>query len=212
MKTLDDLVNALMSQLGAAEEDKGFIESKVKAVLSRVRIITNLHLWPKARFRDTRCRALSNDCACSCQQGAIAGQYPVVDVESVEGASSEYPIENISFSDTEFFGLPNEHCQIEYIAGYDDLPADVFEVILSAVRVSYQDRVSGGAGSIKKVSVVDVGSIDYGSGAGWFGDSGSLTTDPVLGPLVSVLNPYINFSSDKNLLSTVFIEEVANAP
>lgn len=98
--------------------------------------------------------------------------------------------------------LVHARARVEYMAGFDTLPADLYEALLGAVQQQWASRQSQqaglGTGGVVRISAIDVGDIEIASVAPFteaamkgVGAGG----DPLLGPFASYLDPYIDWRS-----------------
>lgn len=188
MKTLAELLEAVSADLGATPADEPFLASRIAAVIARMRSITHRWLWPLAEFEDEWAAQPRSS-------RATPRQWPVVKVMSAQIGGSEIdlaasPILPYGGAGAFLVGLPRGEVSVIYQAGCVDLPPELYELVLSAVRGAWRSRAEP---EIKKLSVVDVGTVEYGSAAGWYGGD-VVGVDPLLGPLASLLEPYIDAS------------------
>lgn len=72
---------------------------------------------------------------------------------------------------------------IEYRAGYTDLPADLYAALVDLCGKTATAPAGAAPGIIRKVSVVDVGAIEY-------ADTGGEGADPILGDWLSTVEAY----------------------
>jgi hypothetical protein len=93
-----------------------------------------------------------------------------------------------------------EQARIGYTAGWDTLPADLYEALLGALQpiwASRQSQVSGaGLGGINRIDVMDVGSVELKQSSP-FVESAMQSAppggaDPMLGPWLTYLDPYVD--------------------
>lgn len=191
MKTPNELLERLRGELGAAPEDDPYLAARIESALARIRGLTSRWLWPQAEFVDTWSPAPAS-------VRAPLRQWPAESIQAVEVNGEALDLElqpvKLDLMGTNVLGLPlgAMEISIRYTAGYVQLPADLYELIKSAVSAALRDR--GSEAGIKKVQVVDVGSIEYGSGGGWYSD-GTAGADPILGPLVAVLDQHEDYAS-----------------
>ena len=96
--------------------------------------------------------------------------------------------------------LRQSQARITYTAGWADIPADLYEVVLGAIQPLWATKKAGGAGAglmgaISDITVADVGQVKL-SEANLFVSSaakaGGGTADPLLGPYVNMLDLYID--------------------
>lgn len=93
---------------------------------------------------------------------------------------------------------------IVYTAGWDAIPADLYEVVLGAMTMQWparQNQAAGGvAGTPKLISVADVGQVDLEAGNLFIESAAAKGTsagggDPLLGPYASLLDLYVDHRS-----------------
>lgn len=90
--------------------------------------------------------------------------------------------------------------KITYTAGWPELPADLYEVLLGALAPQWDARRAQGVGLLPgatSVSVQDVGSVEFG-GANPFvslAAKGGAAADPLLGVFASNLDTYVDWRS-----------------
>jgi hypothetical protein len=83
--------------------------------------------------------------------------------------------------------------KIKYVAGYEKVPTDLYEVIVAIITRMYALRVQNlaGGGGAELVNVQDVGVVKFGAQSfGGFDSSVEGVTDPILGPYANVLDGY----------------------
>ena len=96
--------------------------------------------------------------------------------------------------------LPSARARVTYLAGWAELPSDLYEVLLGAVQQMWLSRTSQasgiGGGNISEVLVQDVGSFKM-AGANMFVSSanarGPGAVDPILGPYTATLDHYVDW-------------------
>lgn len=99
--------------------------------------------------------------------------------------------------------LIGQRARITYKAGWDTLPADLYEIVMNAVQVQWRQRaaqVAGmtgpGGGTITQIDAADVGSVQMSDG-NMFQQSSARSSggDPLLGPYLGMLDAYIDHRS-----------------
>jgi hypothetical protein len=91
--------------------------------------------------------------------------------------------------------------KITYTAGWAEVPADLYEIVLGAVQAAWIAKSTGGAlgvpGTVTGINVVDVGSVEMAQGNAFVqaATKGSGASDPLLGPYVNMLDLYIDHRS-----------------
>lgn len=95
--------------------------------------------------------------------------------------------------------LPSARAKVTYVAGWSELPDDLYEVLLGAIGPMWNSRTSQasglGGGNINEVQVLDVGSFKM-SGANMFvsaANKGTGAVDPILGPYTATLDNYVDW-------------------
>jgi hypothetical protein len=97
--------------------------------------------------------------------------------------------------------LRSSQARITYKAGWAEVPADLFEVVLGAIQPLWKAKSTGGgtagglAGAITGITVADVGAVEIAE-ANLFvssaAKSGGGSGDPLLGPYANMLDVYID--------------------
>lgn len=100
--------------------------------------------------------------------------------------------------------LFNARMRVTYKAGWDEVPGDLYEIVLGAMQTLWAGRGgaagSGGlSGTIESINVVDVGTVQLSQGNAFVqsANKGAGAADPLLGPYVSLLDLYVDH---RNLL------------
>lgn len=95
--------------------------------------------------------------------------------------------------------LMGERARVSYLAGWDEIPGDLYEAMLGPLKIQWNERQAQqqgyGGGSVTQIDVMDVGSVQLG-GANTFVEAtlkGVRTTDPLLGPWAANLTDYIDW-------------------
>jgi hypothetical protein len=95
--------------------------------------------------------------------------------------------------------LLGEQARVEYLAGWDTVPPDLYEALLGAMQVLWQGRVAqqqyGGSGYVRQIDVIDVGSVQFASANSFVEGTlkGVGTNDPLLGPWLNNITDYIDW-------------------
>jgi hypothetical protein len=95
--------------------------------------------------------------------------------------------------------LPSARAKVTYMAGWAELPADLYEVLLQAMEVQWNSRLaqeSGlGGGNVNEVQVQDVGSFKMSSTNAFTtaANKGAGALDPMLGPYTAILDNYVDW-------------------
>lgn len=88
--------------------------------------------------------------------------------------------------------------RITYKAGWDELPADLYECLLGAVQVMWNARQSQGSGlgggTVSRIAVNDVGDVEISPGNTFVAAAtrGPGAADPILGPFAALLDDYVD--------------------
>jgi hypothetical protein len=92
--------------------------------------------------------------------------------------------------------------RITYKAGWDEVPGDLYEIVLGAMQTLWEGRggsAGGGGltGTVSEISVIDVGSVQMSAGNAFVNATmkGVGTTDPLLGPYLNMLDLYVDHRS-----------------
>lgn len=98
--------------------------------------------------------------------------------------------------------LRHGRVKITYKAGWDEIPADLYEALVGVLSVMWQQRLGqqagGGAGlgGVSGINVIDVGSVELSDEGNAFVASatrGTRIEDPLLGPWGYLLQEYIDY-------------------
>jgi hypothetical protein len=98
--------------------------------------------------------------------------------------------------------LLSARVRVEYVAGFDTIPADLYEALLGVMAMQWANRqaLSGGllVGGFmpKRVSAIDVGQIDIDRSPSWLVDQATAAgkvADPLIGIYASVLDSYTDY-------------------
>jgi len=100
--------------------------------------------------------------------------------------------------------LPSARVRIEYAAGFLEVPSDLYEALLGAVQVQWNERQASqagvaGAGFLpSRISVQDVGEVDINLTPNFFVEQAmrhSTSTDPLIAAWATLLDPYVDWRS-----------------
>lgn len=89
--------------------------------------------------------------------------------------------------------------RIQYSAGYEALPGDLYEALVGIIRDLLAIRRGSGLGigtgamAVKSITIADVGTVSLGGAAGQFESAamrGGGPAEPLLGPWAASLGPY----------------------
>jgi hypothetical protein len=101
--------------------------------------------------------------------------------------------------------LPSARVRIEYKAGFESLPADLYEAVVGALLVQWNQRQASASGlgpaglTASRISAMDVGDVELTAASNFFVDQatrrGGTDLDPLLGAFADLLDPYIDWRS-----------------
>ena len=226
-----DILAEIKEDLGIAAADTtldAWLQRRIDGIWARMEVYTSRRLCiPPAKFADdwgnivttAGVHAMPPSITYAARGSVFLRVCPVVSIEVVETDGTPIAPANMA---VEFDGrtgklfslrvnempgdlsraLRESRARIEYTAGWTDVPADLYEIVLGAIVPMYRAKttvVPGGAtmGSITGITVADVGSIEV-SDANAFVSAASKAggaNDPLLGPYVNMLNIYIDHRS-----------------
>jgi hypothetical protein len=225
-----DLTAELKEDLGITAADTTqdeWIERRVAGIWSRLEHATNRRLCiPPAKFMDDFTAIAGVDVwwvsppaiASMPRTTVFLRQFPVVSIEALEVGTEDRDPTGVRFNprtgrlltlndpvniaidvSREMLGTT----KITYLAGWDEIPGDLYEIVLGAIQVQWAGRAgasgaSGGlVGTVSEINVIDVGSIQMGAGNAFVQDAGKAgyVRDPLLGPYASMLDAYIDHRS-----------------
>jgi hypothetical protein len=211
MQSIEELVTALRVELGLQPDDDSqddWITARTNAALASIRRYCRRWLWPASQFRDSF--VMTDRWACDRCGGAVMSlaEIPVQQLLSIVDNGAPQDV-------TEFEVLPSGRLfrrngsnlvptiafgtdVVDYVAGYVDLPDDLFEAISGMVQKAWSQSPQGMNDALRnadKVTIFDVGSVELtGSGGVFYEGSVKGWTNPVFGPWVAVLEPYRDYS------------------
>jgi hypothetical protein len=114
--------------------------------------------------------------------------------------------------------LVSGRARITYKAGWDELPADLYECLLGCMQTLWAQRQSQSAGmsggTVNRISVIDVGDVEL-SPVNPFVQAASRgpgAADPLLGPYANVLDVYVDHRSGMGLEIFQTTRAVVEAP
>jgi hypothetical protein len=92
---------------------------------------------------------------------------------------------------------------VEYEAGFDELPPDLYEALLGALTAQWTARQAAAGGVAPgglmptRINATDVGEIELSSASNFFVDQAGRrdASDPLLGPYAMILDPYVDWRS-----------------
>jgi hypothetical protein len=223
---LDDLKD----DLGIADDySDAWLTRRVEAIWSRIETYTQRTLRvPPATFRDTWTwptltvyrppvwtlpippvflRQFPVTEIVSYETGGVEGDLDLVQVEMATG--------KILTLDGNPLGWPPDGTAIAYKAGWDVLPAELYEIVLSIMTPLWTSRKAQTAGTltgVTSINIADTGSIDLAgvSSTDFVGAALKGDIDPMLGPYTATLDPYVDWRStlgSSNTASSVLVDE-----
>jgi hypothetical protein len=114
--------------------------------------------------------------------------------------------------------LASGRARITYKAGWDELPADLYECLLGCMQTLWAQRQIQSAGmsggTVNRISVIDVGDVEL-SPVNPFVQAASRgpgAADPLLGPYASVLDVFVDHRSGMGLEIFPTTSAVVEAP
>jgi hypothetical protein len=243
MKTLDDLLAALRVEIGLAPDDTtqdAWLSARAGAVLAAMRNYTRRWLWPASQFRDAFQNMAArgyppmpppNYYSYSQADVVVLAEIPVQEILSVmDGATPQDASEYEWLTTGRLFKndgtniapvvVQSQQLLVDYVAGYQDLPADLYEVIAGTVKKAWAATDAGaasealGGGNISKLTVFDVGSVELASPGGFYEadvkDAGA--GGPILGPWAAQLDYYRDYGRGIGLPARRDSTYVGDAP
>lgn len=97
--------------------------------------------------------------------------------------------------------LVTGRARVEYSAGFETIPADLYEALLGVLTPLWSTRqaqASGASGVATRIATTDLGEIEFSQSPNVFVDAtlkGVRTTDPLLGPWGMVLDTHVDWRS-----------------
>lgn len=131
-------------------------------------------------------------------------QYPVTEILTIDAGDDEVDIAGFSLDKRTgqviaLNGVPwptTGIVSIAYKAGWEDLPAELYDVVLSLMRPLWAERsaaTSGTLAGVNSISINDVGSVDLTTSTAYSDVAAKSGGDPMLGPYAYVLDSYIDW-------------------
>jgi len=209
-----DLLAELKAYLGIPAGDTSgdaWLTAQAEVVLDAMRGLTGRWLYPPAPAADAF--ALPTDpchpihCgACACPPVQLA-QIPVQELTAIEGGDTArdlaaYEVDSggvlRTAADHRPVPVPWAAMRVAYVAGWAELPATLkaalFDLVGGAWTASGRGVAPGGGGpppGVTKVSVIDVGSIEYADATG----AGGAPPDPILGRYSGLVARYTDLAA-----------------
>jgi hypothetical protein len=98
--------------------------------------------------------------------------------------------------------LVSGRARLEYTAGFNPLPADLYDALLGALAIQWSARqaiqANGGGLLPTRISAIDVGDVEFSTAPNAIVEAtmkGVGTEDPLLGPYAMLLDPYVDYRS-----------------
>jgi len=210
-----DLLSELKAYLGAPAGDTSqdaWLTAQCELVLAAMRRATGRWLYPPVAVVDgfqvplDPCNPCHPSCGCACPPTQMK-EIPVVSLTAVEDNGTARDVTSYvvdpagilrTAADKRPVPVPGGYLRVEYVAGWAALPVELqaalFDLVGGAYQASGRGMAPGGGGpppGVSKVSVIDVGSIEY-------ADAGTLPgqpVDPILGRYAVLLAPYQDMAS-----------------
>lgn len=218
-----DLAN-LKDDLGITDTSQDeWLQRRVNGLWSRIERYTERRLCaPPAAFVDDwslvvengRYQPLPPVLSWPTTASVFLRYFPVASIDAIEISGSAATAGDVRFEPKtgKLVGLRGEpwaydlsHClawervKITYTAGWAEVPADLYEVVLGAMNMLWPSRksqVAGGiAGTPTKIDIMDVGSVDLDAGNLFVESAAKGGSDPLLGPYASLLDSYVDHRS-----------------
>jgi hypothetical protein len=141
--------------------------------------------------------------------------FPVQSITKLTTGGTVQDATRVLFSkeDGKLVGLDGQPCdlraallsgrsRVEYMAGFEALPGDLYEALLGALQVQWSSRQSQtaglGAGGLRRISAIDVGDVELGGNSAFVEGAmkgAGAVSDPLLGPFANLLDPYVDWRS-----------------
>lgn len=213
--TMEELVEALRLEIGLAPDDTTqdeWLTARANAALAAMRRYCRRWLWPASQFRD----AFLNDERYLCfrcgGQVAVLAEIPVVEIISVVSDGAPQPAAEFQAASTGRLlrkqgtnlvpVVSFAQLLVDYVGGYVDLPPDIYEAIAGVVKRAWASTEAGSAeaiGRADKLTVFDVGSVEFSGGGGAFYEGEAkvptgVSWNPILGPWTGLLESYRDYS------------------
>jgi len=215
MKTMTELVEALRQEIGVSDDTQDeWLLARAESALAAMRRYCRRWLWPASQFRDAFIYDFAQQCNRCIGRAATLAEIPVVEILSVVADGTPLPADEFEalttgrlFRKLDTAGLmpviAGAQLLVDYVAGYEDLPADLYEVIAGVVKKAWGSTEAGAGdalGNVEKLTVFDVGSVEL-SGAGAFYESSvkAPAAGPILGPWGAQLDSYRDLSRGAGL-------------
>jgi len=223
--TAPDILDEIKQDLDVTgSTDDAWFQRRIDAIWRRMEVYTERALCvpPKAFIDDwgliaqTGVIAMPPLIAAVPRASVFLRYFPVVSVDAVYLNDTSVTPANVSFdrNNGKLLSVQNaiyaedmsralltSKARITYKAGWADVPADLYEIVLGALQPLWAAKKGGGvpgvSGNVTGINVMDVGSVEL-SDANLFVASAAKSGkagDPLLGPYASMLDHYIDYRS-----------------
>lgn len=210
---------ALKDDLGiTGSADDAWLNRRIAGTLSAMANYTHRYIGPVATFEDDFTRLVDQgryfvwpSFPSTYRITPYLAQRPITEIVSATNDGASIDVDDILFDPItgELYSLSGApasnisrdlagHWVIRYKAGWDVLPADLYEALKEIIGNGYQIRKANAGGglsigglAIQAIQVPDVGSVQLGGASSAFvGAATKGAIDPILGPFVRTLDPY----------------------
>lgn len=172
--------------------------------LASARSYTHRWLAPVAQFSDFF-QQVASCCRCQCGCAAVLAEVPVQSIDAVTRDGGEADPEGyVAGGDGTLYerqGLTvvepaYQVMRVNYAAGYEPLPPDLAEALcqIAAAASPSTSGASVGGGAVHKMTVFDVGSVEFSGTPGGFFAGGMTSSSALLGGWATALDPYRDLS------------------
>jgi hypothetical protein len=226
MSAPDALLDAIKDDLGITDGTQdAWLQRRLNGIWSRIEHYTSRVLAsPPAAFVDDWSLIVVNNRHYPVppsreyvsRASVFLRYFPVASIEAVEinGAASEPADVQFDPSNGKLFTLTGSlwsedlsarlhhcHTKITYKAGWDEVPGDLYEIVLGSMQTLWAPRSAGASGgisgTISEINVIDVGSVQMQAGNEFVqgASKAGSAQDPLLGPYLSMLDLYVDHRS-----------------
>ena len=98
--------------------------------------------------------------------------------------------------------LVSARARVEYVAGFDDVPPDLYETMIGALQIQWNARqaTQSGMGGMMptRINAIDVGEVDVSLASNFFVEQATrrgAPPDPLIGSYGMLLDPYVDWRS-----------------
>lgn len=216
-----DLLDDIKQDLGITDDaSDAWLQRRIEGIWARMEVYTSRALCaPPQAFVDDWGQIASSVVAVmppvlwEAPRGSVFLRcFPVASIESVEingetvdgsGVSFDwrtgklFSIRPTVWAEDLSRALRDAQARITYKAGWAQVPADLYEIVLGSILPQWQAKQAGGAGgagTVNSINVVDVGTVELGQGTSFVQSTlkGVRVEDPLLGPYANMLDLYID--------------------